>query len=42
MFDGLYLSMGVVGNFLKLALKGPIFLKNVDINEEDMMLPVVW
>ena len=38
MFEGLYLSMGVVGSFLKLALKGPIFLKNVQINEKETML----
>ena len=39
MFDGLYLLMGVVGNFLKLALKGPTYLKNDDINDDDTMLP---
>ena len=39
MLEGLYLSIGVVGSFLKLALKGPIFLKNEDINEDDTMLP---
>ena len=37
MLDGLYLSMGVVGSFLKLALNGPIFLKNVEMNEEETM-----
>ena len=39
MFDGLYLSIGVVGSFLKLALKGPTFLKNDDMNDDDTMLP---
>ena len=38
MLDGLYLLIGVAGSFLKLALKGPIFLKNVQINEEETML----
>ena len=40
MLEGLYLSNGTFGSFLKLPLNGPTFLKKEEINDDDTMLPV--